>query len=280
VTDIGDLYPITVETRIAPTAQQIADNEPGDLVDVTSVTVTVTTPDGTSLTPVVMTRTSLGTYAYDFPTTVAGLHSWWAVAVGTVVGTNSDTFVVVDTGPRSIGSVDEVVAHMRAEGMSGEDREKLRDYCVAATSAIEADLHRALVRRVVVDTFDGGCGAVFLTATPVLSITSVVDSGTTIGVNDYTVNRTMGILYRGGQQAVEWFDGGRQSVVVTYLAGVEQPPEFVRKIWKNTVARMWMSQQLPHQSLDVDEAGAVQAAAQALTGPEFRAYEAYRRVMA
>lgn len=283
MTDIGDLYPITVETRKAPTDAQIAAGQPGDLVDVTSVTVTVTTPDGVPKTPVIMTNASTGVYRYDFPTTVSGLHMWSAVSVGLVAAVADDVFVVSDPGPLSIVSVDEVITHMRAQPtMDADDREQLRVYCVAATSAIEEDLHRALVRRVVTETHNGGCAALFLRQTPVLSVTSVVETGVTLGQSgDYVIDPRLGILYRGTAQAPAWFDYGLQSVVVTYLAGMTQPPEFIRKVALNTVVKMWQAaQQLPHTYLDgqLDGAGFVQAATAQLTGPEFRAYEQYRLV--
>lgn len=284
MTDVGDLYPITVETRLAPTAQQIDDGEPGDLISVDSVTVTVTTPDGVTLPPVVITSpTSLGRYQYDFPTTMVGLHHWSGLSAGAVVAVAADVFVVAAGEPTSIVSVDEVVDHMRAQAtMTAADREQLKGYCVAATSAIENDLYRALVRRVVVETHDGGCGVIYLRQTPVLEVTSVVETGTTLAVSgEYVVDGRFGLLYRGDQQSPFWFDYGRQNIVVTYLAGMESPPEFVRKVAKNTVVKMWQAaQQLPHPYLDgqVDGAVLVQQATAQLTGPEFRSYEAYRMV--
>jgi hypothetical protein len=282
--DLGDLYPITMETRLAPTAQQLEDGDPGTLVDVTDVTITVTTPDGTSLTPVVLTAsTSTGQYDYDYPCVDVGLHHWTGVSTGVVVASVSGVFVVSPAGAQSIVSVDEVVSQMGAEStITGDDREELRSMCVAATSAVQNDLYRVLVRTTVVETHDGGCSAIFLRKTPVQSITSVVESGATLATTgEYTLNGRLGILYRGSQQAVYAFAGGIQNVVVTYVAVPEELPEFVRKVVKNTVIKMWQSsRQKPHPYLDgqLDSNAAVVQATAQLTGPEFRAYEAYRMV--
>jgi hypothetical protein len=280
--DLGDLYPITMETRLAPTAQQLEDGAPGTLVDVTDVTITVTTPDGTSLTPVVLTAsTSTGQYDYDYPCVDVGLHHWTGVSTGVVVASVSGVFVVSPAGAQSIVSVDEVVNRMGAEStITADDREELRSMCVEATSAVQNDLYRVLVRTTVVETADGGCSAIFLRKTPVQSITSVVESGTTLATSgEYTLNGRLGILYRGSQQAVSWWDGGIQNVVVTYVAAPEELPEFVRKVVKNTVIKMWQSsRQKPHPYLDGQldaQTATVQATAQ-LTSAEFKAYEAYR----
>lgn len=284
--DLGDLYPITMETRLAPTAQQLEDGDQGTLVDVTDVTITVTTPDGTTLTPVVLTAsTSTGQYDYDYPCVDVGLHGWSAVSTGVVVASGGGTFYVSPAGAQSIVSVDEVVSQMGAEStITGDDREELRSMCAAATSAVQNDLHRVLVRTTVVETHDGGCSALFLRKTPVQSITSVVESGTTLATSgEYVLNGRLGILYRGTQQAPYRFDSGLQSVVVTYVAAPEELPEFVRKVVKNTVIKMWQaSRQQPHPYLDgqLDSNAPVVAATAQLTGPEFLAYQAYRMIPA
>jgi hypothetical protein len=199
-----------------------------------------------------------------------------------VVASVSGVFVVSATGAQSIVSVDEVVSQMGAEStITSDDREELRSMCAAATSAVQNDLHRVLIRTVVTETHDGGCSAIFLRKTPVSSITSVTETGTALATTgQYVVNGRLGILYRGSQQAPYRFDGGLQNIEVTYVAEPEELPEFVRKVVKNTVIKMWQaSRQQPHPYLDgqLDGNAAAPATAQ-LTAAEFLAYQAYRMV--
>ena len=119
------------------------------------------------------------------------------------------------------------------------------------------------MRRSVTESYDGGQYALILRSTPVVSVTSVIDSGVTLTALDYTLDTGAGILYRGTTSYRTGFTVGRNSVEVTYVAGYANPPAVVRLAALNLIQSMWQqSQQAFHPGLD--EAGPESFVAQSL----------------
>lgn len=207
--DLGDV--------ITPAASLT--NAAGVAADAVSCVLTLTLPDGTSTSPAV-THPGTGSYTATYATTMAGLHTarWVATTItgGAAQEVITSTYEVEDS-LEAIISLAELKDHLRITG-TGSD-EKLRATAEVATDVIENYLDRSLRRRTVVDVLDGGRSSVRLCRTPVLSITSVTDSGTAIPASGYAVDYGAGIVYRGGTNSPTWFIWGRQSVTVTYVAG-------------------------------------------------------------
>jgi hypothetical protein len=244
-------------------------------------TYAVTKPDGSAGTaPTVQTGVT-GEYYVVYPTTVVGLHrELWTAIVGGVTITLPRVFVVEDPlNPPFIGT-DEALAHLRASGViSGPvDLEQLRWLCMVASDAVERDLDRTIARRTKTDVFNGGDYQHLLDYRPVISITSVTESGTLLTASDYVLNTKLGILYRGGITSPRTFTWGRQNVTTVYVAGLLDPPRVARKVALNGVERMWQSsQQTAHPLLDdVSATEAIFAAAGTLTPLELGAYNSLR----
>src|SRR3954470_17383830 len=72
-----------------------------------------------------------------------------------------------------------------------------------------------IVKRTVTETFDGSCGTLLLKSRPVISITSVVDTGTTLDPSGYTVTPSTGVLRKVSGVYLSAFRWGIASVVVT-----------------------------------------------------------------
>ena len=255
-------------------------NDLNVLTNPATAVLAITQPDGTLAAGITVTLppTVTGQLVYDFTPTQAGKHdAHWS----TTVPTTADDDVFFAETPRFFVSVDEAVAHLRAAGVitSDADREQLQWLCMVASDAVERDLGRIIARRTVIETYDGGRYSINLQSTPVISITSVTESGTTLAATDYTLKMSAGILYR-GSTLVPWnFLWGRQNIVVTYVAGYTDPPRIVRKVALNGVERMWQSsQQASHPLLDEIGAEAVFAAAGALTPLELGAYNSLKAV--
>lgn len=254
-------------------------NTAGTLVDAGTVTALVTLWDGTTSTPT-PAHPSTGTYTLDL-TTVEGACDVLVTATGGALGSLtrrwSESFTAEKV--RLLVSVDDAIAHLRGQTVinSAADRELLREFIQVATDVIERDLGRTFVRRLVVDTVDGGKSAVVLSQAPVLSIVSVTELGSP--VTDFTLNGPAGILMRGTPLVVFRWLGGPMAVVVTYWAGYVVAPPCIRWACLGEVARMWQStQQSPHRALDdYDAAAAIASAA----GPSrsrtlINAYESLR----
>lgn len=270
--DLGDVLPFRQDVYDKPVEAG------GVLANAQSVVLTVTLPDGTTATPTV-TNPATGKYAADYQTTAASpegryVGSWLFTFAGGASTSGVETF---DVG-QSLVTVDEAIAHLRAAGVidSEPDLEQLQWLCFVATDAVERDLDRVIMPRTVVETHDGG-GAVILRKSPVLSITSVTESGSSLTTDDYLVNTGAGILYRGRNYSALAFSGGFQNVVVTYRAGYLNPPRVVRKVALNAVQGMWrQSQQAPQPFADDFAEASVGVAVAALTPLEQAAYDALR----
>lgn len=258
-------------------------NTSGVAVDADSTpTYVLTAPDGTTVaspTPGAVNHGSTGEYFVNLvpsslPTAGRYLLDWTAVVGGLTV-THHDELSV--TSGASLVSVSEAVQHLRASGIITlpDDLEELRWLCAVAADAVDRDLGRAVSRRTVVESHDGGRTSVLLRSTPVSSITSVTENGNTITSAGYTLDAQAGILHRGAPTAEFAWVWGRQNIVVTFVAGYTAPPVVARKVALNIIEAAWQSsQQSPHPALDFDSAAAV--AVTNLTNQEQMAYASLR----
>jgi hypothetical protein len=257
-------------------------NDLGVLTNPATAVLAITQPDGTLAAGITVTLPPAvtGQLVYDFTPSQAGLHSvHWSTTVPT---TAEDDMFVAERAGSLIVSVDEAIAHLNASGVltSDPNREQLQWLCIVASDAVERDLGRIIARRTVTEIYDGGRSAILLRSTPVISVTSVTESGTTLGSSDYVINLATGVLYR-GSTLVPWsFWWGRQNITVVYVAGFADPPKIVRKVALNGVQRMYQeSQQASHPALeDVSAEGAIFAAAGSLTPLELGAYNSLKAV--
>lgn len=275
MSDLGDTLPFRSDVYDKPVEQG------GVLVNATTVTLTITLPDGTTTSPSIANPpATTGKYSYDYvvsPTGLAGRYrGQWLFTMAT--GKTTSYVETFDVGP-SLITVDEAIAHLRAGGIvtGADDLDQLQWLCFVASDAVERDLGRVIMRRTVVETYDGSRGSIVLRSTPVVSVTSVTESGTGLVSTDWLLDSGSGILYRGSSTSTLWWGWGRQNIVVTYVAGYVDPPRIVRKVALNGVQRMWQqSQQASHPLLDEFGAEAVAVAAGALTPLEMSAYNSLR----
>ena len=239
--DLGDTARLAV---------QITDST-GTLANASSVTLTVTLPDGTSSGSLTPTNTATGVYQYDYTPATVGRHGVRWVATGTNAGAFTDVFDVADPALLPIASLAEVREHI---GMSSSDTsrdEQLRRWLAWATDLVEQRCNKAFRRQTVVETHAGGTPGILLRQPPALSITSVVENGTTLSASGYFVRASSGVLYRGTDTAPSWFADG--TVVVTYVAGYANPPQVAVETVLDIVK--WRYQQKvngPHPAFGAD----------------------------
>lgn len=251
-TDLGDLYPITVETRAAP----VPPATEGELVTTAAVDVVVTLPDGTAApgSPFSMSENPTGTWQYDYATTVPGLHAYEATSTGAIEGVFSDTFVVV-APLGSIVSLQEAREYLDFEETDAD--ELLRATCIVASQACEEWTGKTWMRQVVTDEPHGGCGSrLRLRRRPVLSVTSVEENGVAVPGAGYFLNARQGWLYRGTTQGVYDWTSGVENITVTYIAGPPGGvvPETIRRGVLEMVRHLWTTQRgasgFPSQGTD------------------------------
>jgi hypothetical protein len=213
--DIGDVVPLSVSVY----------DSAGALADATAVTVTITLPDGTTSTPTV-SSSSTGVYSATYTPAVAGMfvESW--VATGTNASAYRDSFEVVST-LGGIVSLEEVQAGLN--NTNTDDDEALRSLILTASDVCEQRT-KYWRRQSVTGTFDGGCPKLQLRV-PVVSVTSVTETGSSVDSTGYTLDAARGWLWRGGQTTPWCWRWGRQNVSVTYVVGAPSGiiPEPIRR---------------------------------------------------
>jgi hypothetical protein len=193
----------------------------GTAVDATSVTISVFFPDGTAstvfTTPGTVAHSGTGTYVAYYVPTLVGRHTWTASTTGPVTALQPDSFHVVAATDAPLVSLADIRTHL-GSGTTASDLQ-LYDFAARSTDACEQFTNRAWRRKTVVEVSDGGGIAILLRRQPVISVTTVVENGTTLGVADYTAKPLSGQVFRGGPLTrLRWWPG-IQTVAITYVVG-------------------------------------------------------------
>lgn len=226
--DLGDLVPLGVEIR---------DTE-GDLADATTVTVTVTLPDGTTSGPHTVTPSPTGVYQYDYTPSQVGRHGVRWVATGTNAGAFTDVFTVLDPAELPVVGLAEAKRYLNVT--STTDDEEIRRMLGVATDLCERYTGRALRRKTVSESHasDGYAAALVLRDVPALSVLSVSVNGT--ASTDYTLRGDLGLLYAGSATAPSCWAFG--TVAVTYVAGYADPPQVAVEAVLVVLRHLWDTQ--------------------------------------
>jgi uncharacterized phiE125 gp8 family phage protein len=225
--DLGDV--VTLEFPVLTTAESYA--------NAAAVTLTVTLPDGTAVSPAVANPPAeTGRYRCDYPTVQAGRHlvRWTST---TPTSAHTDMLDVRPAAPPLIVSLADVKAHL---GKSDPvDDEELREYLEAAAAVIEEHRGETVVRRTVVADMQVSCALVVqLPTAPVQSLTSVatVDGATTWNVADLHVSPHGVVTVRTGPAL-------QGLVRFVFVAGYTVIPANYTLAGKIIVGHLWETQQ-------------------------------------
>lgn len=214
VFDLGDTVPLSTEILVG-----------GVLTDAATVTVTVTSDiDGTSSTPTV-TRISTGLYRAEYvPTTTGHFTETWQATNPSA--TYRDSFDVRST-PTGIVSLADVQAGLA--NTNTNDDETLRALILMASDICEQRT-RLWRRQTITTTHDGGTPKLQLRS-PIISVTTATENGTTVPGTGYTLDPVRGWLWRGGPTTPQDWAWGRQNITITYVAGAPNGiiPEPIRR---------------------------------------------------
>lgn len=205
-----------------------------------TVTLTVTLPDGTSVSPPVTNPpVETGRYRVDYPSVQAGRHlARWTTVDPTSAYT--DAFDVRPAEQPLIVSLADVKKHLNKTD-AGDD-EELRSFIEAATAVIEEHRAETVTRRTVVEDIRvrGPVMVVQLGTSPVQSLTSVatVDGSTTWDVDDLHVTPHGVVTVQSGAAL-------SGLVRFTLVAGYSVIPANYTLAAKIIVAHLWETQQQP-----------------------------------
>ncbi len=159
--DLGDVVPLAVTVTDAT----------GTATNASSVTLTITLPDGTTVTPSVANPPAVtGVYTCDYPTVQAGRH----VARWTSSGPQAAYVDAFDVSPAEPGYLISLAdAKEQLKITSSTSDEEVRRYLGATTVVVEDHVGQAVVRRTFSEEHTANCGAFVLTRNPVISLVSV-----------------------------------------------------------------------------------------------------------
>lgn len=248
--DVGDA---------TPALQITVRDDAGVVASGGTVVLTVTAPDGTTSTPAV-TNGSTGVYTATPVTTAAGRYGVRWTVTAPSANAVTDVYDVLDPALLPIVSLSDLKSHLTFSSTDTSKDEALRYTLATATELAERYCNRALRRKTVVETHDGGGRALILREPPVISVTTVVENGVTLTATDYTANSVSGLLYRGSSTSGQDWYSGVQTVVVTYVAGYTNPPLVAQRAVLDIARWLWQrTQQGPRpgfgQSADMADYG-------------------------
>ena len=205
--DIADSVPLAWDVKDAT----------GTLVTASTVTLTITLPDGSTVSPAVPAPSPAGQYRVTYVPATAGLHAWRVVT--TVPNTAyQDVFVVRAATSSALLSLADAKAHLNVTTTTHD--EELREYLEASTKVVESYVG-PVVRRTYTRRVCGGSRQIPLPHTQVTAVTNVTvvsDGSSPITLSDLSINTAAGIvsLKSGGSFGygdMDWtYTVGRSSV--------------------------------------------------------------------
>lgn len=254
--DLGDTVPLGIEVR----------DSTGALVNATTVTLTITLPDGTTSSPSIANPPAVtGKYTHDLVATQAGRHLIRWVTTGPATA-YTDAFDVQEAAPPLILSLAVAKAQLKITGTTQD--ELLRSYVEGVTRVVENGDGKtpgvgAVVRRTVVQWFPGSLSAEVLPIQPVISLTSaaLVSTGAAITITDWVVDD--GILYvkTGGSLPSSPYR-------LTYVAGRPVIPQNLLLAAQIILQHAWETTR-PQSALAATQGGGARAQGSVATGLGF-----------
>lgn len=237
--DLGDVVALGITiTNSAGTAQ-----------NATAVVCTLTLPDGSTVTPSV-TNSGAGLYDIAYTPTLSGRHTVRWVATGTNASAFTDEFTVRDLTTLPVVSYDMALSHLNIPVASANE-EELRRFIDAAQDLAENYVGAVLGRRTIVETYDGQTDVLRLRSPRAISITTVVESGTTLDSSQYKLDDTGQRLYRLTTSTISasssfgaygYWASGVNAVTVTYVAGFTVTPPAVQQGVLEILRHLWSTQ--------------------------------------
>lgn len=225
--DLSDSVPIAVDVKDAA----------GALTNASTATLTITQPDGTTVTPAVANPPSVtGQYRVTFIPTQVGLHAWRFVATGPNTA-YQDVFTVRATTSPSLISLTDAKSQLKITSTTSDD--KLREYLEAVTEIVESYVGPIVTRSHTARVRGWRC-RIPLPHTQVTAITSITDirTGTNpITLSNLTIDTPAGVIsYKSGIQFPYW------EMDITYTVGQST----VKANWslaaKIIVQHLWQTQ--------------------------------------
>lgn len=212
----------------------------GAPANATTVTLTITLPDGTTVTPSVTNPpATTGAYVYDYTTVQAGHHEvrWVFLSPGAAF---TDSFDVRAATPGLILSLADAKQHLNVPTTNTTDDDEIREHILAVTGYIESKVG-PVVRRQHTEIVRYVCGGVYDTrhrrVLSVDDITVLRDSSNPITLANIDIDAAQGTLYLIDGT---WFP--LEPWAITYTVGRPEIPANILLAAKLLLRYTWDSQ--------------------------------------
>lgn len=222
--DVSDSVPIAWDVK----------DSAGALTNATTVTLTITLPDGTTTSPSVTNPpTSTGQYRVTYVPAVEGRYAWRAVTVSPNTA-YQDVFEVRGSVSPALLSLADAKTHLNISTTSHDD--ELREYLEAATEIVE-EYVGPVVRRTHTARVPGRLRSIPLPHTQVTSVTAItlVSDGSSLDLTNLTIDTEAGVIsYKDGSpfgygDMDVSYAVGRTSVKANWTLAAK---EIVRNLWE------------------------------------------------
>ena len=227
--DLGDVVPLSVTVT----------NASGQPEDATAVHLTITLPDGSTVTQGPIASTSPGVYDYDYATMQAGVHRVRWVATGNNASAYTDVFVVEPAEGAPFVSLADVKNHLK---LAAGDDEKLRGFIAAACQMITDRMGQVSPVTVTHEVTRGH--TIVLPNRPVIEIVSVQtlpdletvpQADRAAGIDGWVLDSAEGVVTLTRRYG---------ALRVTYRAGRSPLPSNYRLAGLELTAHLWRTSQL------------------------------------
>lgn len=207
------------------------------LTDPTAITLTITLPDNTTVSPTPI-RDSVGTFHYNYTPAAAGVFFYRWVTTGVGQSSEDGSFTVKPPYTTPVALAD--AKAFLGKTLSVDDGE-LKTFVDSAVAIITRHVG-PLVPVTYTEAYDGGRDSIVLRKWPAIAIVSLTyPTGGTVLTSDLDLDTDSGVLYlRYG--TIGPFFGGRRSVTITYTAGRVSLPEDLRDAVMELTKHLWESQ--------------------------------------
>ena len=211
-----------------------------------TMSLVVTKPDGSTLVSGVgltITNPVTGTYVCNVPTSAAGTWLYLWTASGAAIGVDDGQFDVLAV-TRRIVSLADAKLHMNKNNTA--DDVEIQDFIDAAQAVVQREVG-PVVPTSYTETLPAPPGRLILSHRPVISITSLSETGTLLSPSAYRLDPASGLVERAyGSGAGYWAStGSNADIAVTYLAGRSGPvPANYRLATLELTAHLWRNSQM------------------------------------
>ncbi|MFI6732112.1 hypothetical protein ACIBI9_04195 [Nonomuraea sp. NPDC050451] len=230
--DLGDSVPLSITIT----------DPAGALANAGSVSLTISLPDGSTVTQGPISPTSTGVYDYDYPTVQAGIHRVRWLATGANACAFADVIDVEPAEGAPFISLADTKHHLKKDPAVSEDDEALRWFIGAGCQMIEDRMGHVSPLTVVAD-LSARRGVVVLSERPVISIVSVVrlpggevvpQADPLAGTDGWTLKNSEGVLL-----VPAWCGDVR----ITYRVGRSPLPQNFRLAGLDLIKHLWQGSQ-------------------------------------